>query len=177
MRKLIGKREQIGTVIETAFRRWLSSTDQWDLVEAGIHQRTGVTLDWRFERGELTLRDIRAEIIPTFGTPYEPHRADFDIPGFVGYLPHVPLIRRTHRESDISALLLEWNVELPAEEDDPWRTRLDRLEDFMLATRDLIPLARASLDARFTADVHDQFVALGEVWFDIQRRRVEKSRG
>lgn len=176
MRKLTFKREQVGSIIETAFRRWLSHTDRWDLDEAAIHQRVGVTLYWRVEGGDGSLDEVEAGIVLTCGSPHEPDDADQDIPGFAGYLPHVPLIRRAHRESDITQILREWNVELPFEEEDPWRTRLDRFEDFLLATPELIPWARASLDARFTGDVYDEFVVLGEAWFDSELTKFERRR-
>ncbi len=173
MRKLTLQREQIGLTIETAFRRWLSHTDKWNLVEAAIHQRVGVTLYWSVEGGDGSLNEVEAGIVLTCGSPHEPDDADRDIPGFAGYLPLVPLIRLAHRESDITQILREWNVELPFEEADPWRTRLDRFEDFLLETPELIPWARASLDARFTADVYDEFVALGEAWIDSKQARFD----
>lgn len=177
MRRLLVIREQIGSTIETAFRRWLSKTDRWDLLEAAIHQRVGVTLYWSVESGDGGLNEVEAGIILTYGSPHEPDEADHYIPGFVGYLPHVPLIRRAHRESDITQILREWNAKLPFEVVDPWRTRLDRFEDFLLATPELIPWARASLDARFTADVYDEFVALGEAWIDSELARLEQRLG
>lgn len=177
MRRLHIIREQIGSTIETAFRRWLAKTDKWDLLEAAIHQRLGVTLHWRVESMDSSLNEVGVGIVLTCGSPHETDEADYDIPGFVGYLPHVPLIRKAHRASDITQILQEWNVQLPFEEADPWRTRLDRFEDFLLATPELIPWARASLDARFTADVYDEFAALGEAWIDGELARFEQRLG
>ncbi len=170
--------EELGKLLDEAYREWLKTATLSEIVEVATALKIGVYLEWWDDDIDGTEDNLRLDLWTTAPLTALPHDAT-EGPDFAGHLPYVPLVGFGDWDADIDDVLADWGVELPDDDDDvdddddDETARVRRFESLLFHTPELLPRARESLAWLIDDRVREDFVVFAEVWLDSQRQNRE----